>query len=295
VIAPGYHDEVERAIRRVARAREQMNDLEWLPVLLAPYLAPDDRHLCQQNRIGYLDLVGNAGLESPSVYVSIGRSTLRPSSGTQRAISPFEGKAERVARRMLLTPYKTWNMRELAGQCGISLGMASMVTTVLMEQGVVTKTRKGIALFDPKTLLESWEKAYRFARNPYQVFRTSTSPGEVIDRLKFLIITEPDSWALTLWSGAYALLQETPEQARVGLYWAGNVVECAEQLQLRGVTGDTVVVVFQPYDPSVFWQSIMLTNRERVVSPLQLYLDLASGDAEELALAKRVRSKFLSC
>ena len=295
VLENGYHDEVVRAIQRIVRAREQESGLEWLPILLAPYLTQDDRCLCQQNRIGHLDLVGNAGLEAPGVFVAIERSTPRPSPGTPRTISPYEGKAERVARQMLLMPQKIWNMRELAGQCGISLGMASMVTTALVEQGVVTKTRKGVALFNPRALLETWEKSYHFSRNPYQVYRTSVSAGKVVDRVKALPIKQPDDWALTLWSGAFELLKETPEEARLGMYWAGDVAECAERLHLGRVIGDTVVLVFQPYDLSVLWQTTALTNGVRVVSPLQLYLDLASGDAEELALARRVRSRFLSC
>lgn len=295
VLENGYHDEVVRAIQRIVRAREQENGLEWLPVLLAPYLTQDDRCLCRQNRIGHLDLVGNAGLESSDVFVAIERSTPRPSPGIERTISPYEGKAERVARRMLLVPQKTWNMRELAAQCEISLGMASMVTTALVEQGVVTKTRKGVALFDPRALFETWEKAYHFSRNPYQVYRTSASASKVVDRIKALPIREPDDWALTLWSGAFELLNETPEEARLGLYWAGDVAECAERLHLGRLIGDTVVLIFQPYDLSVLWQTTALTNGVRVVSPLQLYLDLASGDAEEIELARRVRSRFLSC
>jgi hypothetical protein len=295
VLENGYHDEVVRAIQRVVRVREQEKSLELLPVLLTPYRAQEDRCLCQQNRIGHLDLVGNAGLEAPGVFVVIERNTPRPSPGTPRTISPYEGKAERVARRMLFTPIKTWSMRELAGQCGISLGMASMVTTALVEQGVVTKTRRGVTLFDPRALLEAWEKAYHFSRNPYRMYRTSASANEVISRIKALPIREPDNWALTLWSGAYELLHETPEEARLGLYWAGDVAECAERLHLGRVIGDTVVLIFQPYDLSVLWQVAALTSGVRVVSPLQLYLDLTSGDAEELELARRVRSRFLSC
>lgn len=295
VLENGYHDEVLAAIQRIGRMREQANDLDLLPVLLSPFLAHDDRILCQQNRIGHLDLVGNAGLKAPGVVVIIERDAPRPSPGTQRNISPYEGKAERVARRLLLEPQKIWNMRELAAQGGISLGMASMVTTALVEQGVVTKTRKGVALFDPRTLLETWEKAYQVSRSPYQVYRTSASARKIIDRIQALQVKEPNDWALTLWSGAFELLNETPEEARLALYCAGDVAECAERLHLGRVIGDTVVLIFQPYDLSVLWQATTLDNRVRVVNPLQLYLDLASGDAEELELARRVRSGFLSC
>ncbi|MHB1355840.1 MAG: hypothetical protein ACYCZF_07665 [Anaerolineae bacterium] len=295
VVEDGYHDEVVRAIQRVGRMREREKDLEPLPVLLSPFLSQDDRSLCRQNGIGHLDLVGNAGFEAPGVVVLIERDAPRPSPKSRRTISPYEGKAERVARRMLSLPRKTWNMRELAAQCGISLGMASMVTTVLLEQGIVTKTRKGVTLFDAQALLEAWEKVYQLNKSPYQVYHTSASASQVLDRIRSLPLKEPDDWALTLWSGALHLLDEAPEEARLALYWAGDVAECAERLHLGRAIGDTIILVFQPYDSSVLWQTTVLTTGVRVVNPLQLYLDLTSGDAEELGLARRVRSGFLPC
>jgi len=55
-----------------------------------------------------------------------------------------------------------------------------------------------------------------------------------------------------------------------------------------------MVFVFSPYDQAVFWEAKRYRDGSVVAHPLQLYLDLASGDKDEVALAQRVRERFLS-
>ena len=57
--------------------------------------------------------------------------------------------------------------------------------------------------------------------------------------------------------------------------------------------GQTPVFVFQPYDESLLWGATETRDHLSVVHPLQLYLDLCSGDKEELELAESVRSRLL--
>jgi hypothetical protein len=55
-----------------------------------------------------------------------------------------------------------------------------------------------------------------------------------------------------------------------------------------------MVFVFTPYDEGVFWAARRYRDGSVVAHPLQLYLDLASGDKDEVALAHRIRERFLS-
>ncbi|MCE5259114.1 MAG: hypothetical protein LLG44_08670 [Chloroflexi bacterium] len=291
VLTTGYQDEVERAVHRLTKWLASENNAGLVPALLAPYLAPAERELIRQNALAYLDLEGNVNLNVPGMLVYVDKDTARPQSEFERVILPFEGKAERVARRLLLGPAKTWNMRELAAVCGISLGMASMVTTALADLGAVAKSRKGITLFDAPALLDAWVKSYRINRNPFQVLRGTTAGLSVQD----LVNINSADWALTLWSGATALLGETLPSERMAFYWMGGIDRLVERLHLSRDKGDMMILVFQPTDASLMWEPYEFMGGIRVVNPLQLYLDLASGDEEELELARRIRDKYLSC
>ena len=50
---------------------------------------------------------------------------------------------------------------------------------------------------------------------------------------------------------------------------------------------------FQPYDESLLWGAQADESGVISVNPLQLYLDLGSGDEQELALAQQVRARLL--
>ncbi|MHB9033296.1 MAG: hypothetical protein ACYC6L_09635 [Anaerolineae bacterium] len=290
VLETGYRDEVERAVRRLTKWRDTAPEDNLSPTLLAPYLGPDEHQLISSHSLNYFDLVGNMNLSASGILIYIDKNLDRPKAEFERVILPFEGKAERVARRLALQPGKTWHMRELAAACEMSLGMASMVTTALVEIGAVTKTRRGISLFNPALLQETWLKAYKINRNPFQVLRCKPNGVTVGDLSK---LNSPN-WALTLWSGAAVLLGETVPLNRMAFYWFGSIPALMDRLHLGQESGEMTVFVFQPTDPSLLWESKEFLGGIRVVNPLQLYLDLASGDEEELELARRVRSRFLS-
>jgi hypothetical protein len=235
-------------------------------------------------------LEGNLYLEIPDLFLLIDRDVSRPPVVSERVIQPFEGKAERVARVLISEPGKTWNMRELAAKSQVSLGMASMVTGVLEQMGAVVKSRKGVALFDPSALVDAWVGAYQISRNPFQVYRGTSTSFSVKD----LVMLASTHWALTLWSGAAAVLNEVMPDERIAFYWAGDITELAARLHLNRDEGELAVFIFQPADQSLLWDARELTDGVRVVNPLQLYLDLASGDEIELEIARRVRSSLLS-
>lgn len=290
VLTTGYKDEVERAALRLTQWRKVENESHLMPTLLAPYLAPEEREYIRNQSLAYLDLNGNLYLDAPGTLVYIDKNNERPQSEFERVILPFQGKAERVPRRLLLEPSKTWNMRELAASCGISLGMASMVTTALVELGAIVKSRKGIALLDPTCLLDAWVKSYRINRNPFLAYYGSATRFSVQDLARY----GSSDWGLTLWSGAAVLLGETLPRARMAFYWTGDINKLVERLHLSRDKGDMLVLIFQPTDESLMWETRTYLGDIRVVNPLQLYLDLASGDEEELELARKIR-KFLAC
>lgn len=292
ILTDGYPQDVRRCLRRIQRAEPVERREDIVPILVAPYFSEEARALCREAGIGYFDLAGNAGLETSRVFLALSGKP-NPYQREKPLRTPFEGKAERLVRALLLEPDRRWTLRELARIAGISLGLASMVSTILADMGLVAKHRAGLSLLSPKALLETWTQSYDLRRSAFCIYRSWAEVAQIEARLANYPQAPGGAWALTLWSGAYHLLQEESRAPRLALYYQGQPEHLATELHLSPDQGKTVVFVFHPYDESLLWKATEARNHLTVVHPLQLYLDLSSGDEEELRLARRVRERFL--
>ncbi len=263
-----------------------------LSVVVAPDLSYDAQRLLQNRGIGYLDLSGNAYLETHGVYVQIDGRASRVAAEREHR-SPFMGKGERVVRRLLLQPKKPWTMRQLAQAAHVSLGLASNVTSALAELGVVTKDRSGVEVFDPGRLLDAWAESYELQRSTLATYRSSLSAAD----LQRILIRERANlrhhYALTLWSAVQVRLPTVVlKSSHLAFYWLHGIDEVSDVLQLSKDKGQTYVFCFQPYDESLLW-GMEAARGLYVVHPLQIFLDLSRGDAGEVQLAQRVRETLL--
>ncbi len=288
VLNEGYPREIKRLVERITQEAFE----GAVPVLVAPYFSPEGQQLCRQAGLGYFDLAGNAGLDTPRVFVQqSGREN--PSPRPREMPAPFHGKAERVTRRLLLDVERRWRMRQLAQQADVSLGLASMVTTALQRMGFVNKSRGGLSVFDSGGLLDAWSESYDLRRSTFQTYRSPDYVATLERRLLGLETEGKGRYALTLWSAARHLISREGTANYLALYWMGNGDSLASRLGLNRAFGKTYVFVFHPYDSSVLWESRAVADGLWVVHPLQLYLDLASGDERELELARRVRKALI--
>ncbi len=291
-IPSGYPQEVKGFIGRIEESEMPAADGEALPCLIAPYFSREGRTLCQERDIAYLDLAGNANIETADIYFSVdGRTNEYKRKRTVR--SPFEGKSERIVRRLLLDPQRHWHMRELAEVADVSLGLASMATSALAEEDLVTKDRSGLDLFDAGALLEAWSESYDIHRNTLRTYRAQTSVADLATHLAELRGDLQNHYALTLWSGADRLLRQNRTTLHLALYWNGTADQLTKKLHLNEDRGETYVFVFHPYDDSLIWERKETEHGLLIAHPLQIYLDLASGDEAEQALAARLRARLL--
>jgi hypothetical protein len=290
-LTEGYPEEVRRFIQRIGRSGDRPEGPDTVPVLIAPFLSPEARALCHAAGVGYFDLAGNAGLDTTNVYLELGGRP-NPNAREKQLRDPFAGKAERVARRLLVEPERSWSMRGLAEAAGVSLGMASMATTALAEAKLVTKGRRGLSVTDLRGMLEAWAESYDLRRSAWHIYRSWWGVEELEQRLAQRCAAHGRG-ALTLWSGAGHLLAEGPSAPRLAFYWQGDLEPLIEIMNLDEVKGRTYVFVFEPYDDSVLWETRRIDDDLEVVHPVQLYLDLGSGDDAELELAQRVRASLL--
>ncbi len=292
ILPTGDVAEVRRFLAQIAQADLDLSQEQATPVLVAPRISREAQDLCREANVGYFDLSGNASMQTESILIDIRgeRSEPEPKRTIQ---TPFEGKSERVVRRLLLEQGRIWTMRDLAQASDVSLGLASMVTTALTEIGAVLKGRTGLSVLSPGLLLDAWSDRYDLRRSPFQAWRSDKDAGLLQVEMGSLRLQRTEQCALTLWSGVQRLLPFEEPDNHVALYWAGEPEALAERLRLSESTGRTMVFVFQPYDESVFWDAKRYRDGVTVAHPLQLYLDLASGDDKEMQLAQRVRERFL--
>ncbi len=289
----GEADEVRHFLAQVADTQEQVLQGQGLVVLIAPRMDLEAQMLCRDAGVGYFDLTGNAGLQTEQLYIEITGERSDPEK--KRLIqTPFEGKSERVVRRLLLEPGRVWSMRELAAAAEVSLGLASMVTTALTELGGVLKGRSGLSVMDPGLLLDAWSDRYDLRRSLFRVWRSEKDAELLQVELGGLRPSADQRHALTLWSGAQRLLPFNEPINYLAVYWSGDPAALAQRLRLSETVGRTTVFIFAPYDPAVFWEARRCPDGAVVAHPLQVYLDLASGDEKEVQLAQRVRERFLA-
>ena len=283
---------LKRFIQRIQETQVPQSETHAMPVLVAPHFAEEARTVCRQAGIGYFDLAGNGHLDGPRVFLEVtGKANTHVRE--RRVRTPFEGKAERIVRTLLLQPEDHWNMRGLAKSSGVSLGLTSMTTSALASMGMVVKSHAGLDLFAPAELLEAWSQSYDLRRSPFRIYRSPAQVPEIETRLADQREALSGRWALTLWPGAHHVLALENRLPRVALYFSGRPEQLAQALGLSKRKGQTPVFVFQPYDESLLWGATETRDHLYVVHPLQLYLDLCSGDKEELELAESVRSRLL--
>lgn len=196
--------------------------------------------------------------------------------------SLFRDKATFVLREMLHTPDRDWKVRDFVKKCKISIGLISRTLSFLDKLGFVERVNQGrigyTRLIKKKELLELWVKNYDFSLNKTQSFYSPDKKilGKVRNFLREKGLDE--FYALTLHTGAnlttsYMLTED------IHLYlnhynFYKIISEMQDRILLKQlVVGGNVHFVYPYYRNSVF-HNVRKITKYRVVSNLQLYLDL---------------------
>lgn len=136
-----------------------LNDPHTVPLLIAPYLSPASRAICEEYEVGFLDLMGNAHIAFNSVFIE--RAVATPSPSERRGLrSIFSPGAARILRIMLRDPRRPWRVSALAEAAGVSLGHVSNVRRALLDREWVEQGIGGIVLSEPDVLLDTWRDNY---------------------------------------------------------------------------------------------------------------------------------------
>ncbi|MDP8216184.1 MAG: type IV toxin-antitoxin system AbiEi family antitoxin [Candidatus Kaelpia imicola] len=190
----------------------------------------------------------------------------------------FADKATFVLRKMLSNPGKKWVIRDFTGENGVSLGTAQGVLEVISKQGYIERVKRGpdsfALLTNARKLIEDWMKAYYFELND---MHTYYSPNKnIMPKLKDYL--KDKEYSLTLHSGAnlmtFYVMTDNVHVYFSPLNWEKELLDLRQRLDLKElVRGGNIHIIRPFYKNSVYYNTQMIKGY-KVVSNLQLYLDL---------------------
>ncbi len=284
-------------IAKLKAASVQHDDV--LPVLVARYLSPQRRSMCQEEGVCFIDLSGNVHLKFKSFYVEkVGFPNKFPEERKGR--DPFSDKASLILRAIIEDGEHLWGVRELAQATHLNPGYVSRMAKELENRDYITRVNSKLKLRDPEGILDDWVRNYNLRKNRiFGYFFMAASSADILKRLRDLKIPSNIDYALSVQAGAnlvapYAVFTE------VHIY-VGNKKALAyfeEHLNLnKADQGANLVLMLPYYKHSVFYDS-RIVQRLRVVSNIQLYLDLHGYPVRGLEQAehlfdKKLKDKFV--
>jgi hypothetical protein len=284
-------------------------DRSAYPVFIAPYISPAAAAICEEYKAGYFDFAGNCRLAFDSVFIQKHRFP-NPTAATRDLRSLYSPKAERVLRVLLGSGPRLWRVKALADAAQVSLGQVASVKKLLADREWIESAPAGFGLSGYSLgspggsgggshlsegsepiqvavlpILMEWARAYRPERSSTFEFYSLKPIAELEAKLAEAVESQKHQAAFTAFSGA-ARLAPAVRYQRAAAYVASGVDALADELALKRVDSGANVTLIEPYDEGVFHGTCNIKGAP-VVSPIQIYLDLAQlkGRGGEAATA----------
>jgi len=154
-------------------------------LLVAGATTAEAREILERHGVAVVDGLGNAHVELPGLLLHTeGQRGRRGDSPRSQTHARLAGKGGVVAQALLLQPTRDWKVQDLAGEAGVSIGLAHRVLARLETEGLVAAEgagpRRVRRVADPTALLDLWAeentdrsvqrmRAYRLAREPREL------------------------------------------------------------------------------------------------------------------------------
>jgi hypothetical protein len=261
-------------------------------IIVAPYISGEGALICRDMGIGFVDLSGNCLLNLDGLYVE--RTGFSNKFRKPREIqSLFSPKSSRVIRCLLSDPKRTWTLKGLSSETGVSIGLIHRVAVALEDNLFAEKKPGGLQLEDPARLLEAWREEYQ--RRPRKwgryVARTG-SAEECMKKLKAAALQTGVRYSLSGPSGA-SLISAYLNPNLVHVYVDVLKSEFLEELNAYPITseGNFLIRVVEQENEFIGSREV---NGMCIVSDLQLYLDLWSMGGRGQEAAEELRRQRLN-
>lgn len=253
------------------------------PILIAPFISDSVAARCEEKHIGHLDLSGNCNIEFGGIWIERnGRP--RKYKEQRGSKSLFTPKASRILRVLLQGPLESYLVNVLAFKAKVSLGHVSKVRRLLLNEDLAEETKAGIRIKDPDGILEQWVQEDSLHRRiEIREYSSLGSPATLAESLAVFCgenratIKEGPLFTLNF---AAALRAPHNVANTVSAYLPefpnDELLSSLHARSLPGGGGN--LRIFVPDD----YYGVGLGCRDvgglRLVSDLQLYLDLQAGE-----------------
>jgi len=283
--------------RHIERAISQLklytnNTTNGYPIVASSYISEKSREICRELGVGYIDLSGNIFVDLPYIHIEKESKDNKPVE-KKRQKYLYSPVSTRILRTLLLEPKKTWSIKSLSHDSQVSLGYSHRVVERLLDEKIVQRNENYLLeLKDPKRLLNQFREEYSYKQNTiHPVYTFEKSKELFFKKLVNISKSKKVEYALTLHSGA-SFIAPYVRYTDIHLYIGSPVQVWKKSLDLRPVESGANLYLFEPYDRGVF-QGLQTINQLKIVSNIQLYLDLYNYPKRGREQAEFLREKKL--
>jgi hypothetical protein len=250
-------------------------------LLVAGATTAEAREILERHGVALVDGLGNAHVELPGFLLHTeARRGRRNDDARPPGRARLAGKGGVAAQALLLEPDRQWKVQDLAGQAGISIGLAHRVLARLEAEGLVTAEgagpRRVRRVADPTALLDLWaEENTDRAVQRVRAYRLAREPRELTDAVSARLDTAGIEHAVT---GAAAAARIAPFVTAVPVteVWLGSVgspeaAAAATEAELVDTGHNLVFVQANGDEPLAFRLTV---DGAWIVNPFRLFFDL---------------------
>lgn len=282
----GAIDQARAAARAVGR--------NAVPVIVVPFMAEGGKKLCEDSKISWFDLSGNAHIEAPGLRIHVeGKPNVFKRRG--RPSTVFAPKSSRIVRILLLESRSGFSQRELARKTGLDEGFTSRIVRKLEAEQMVKRDSSGaVRVVDAGAVLDAWRETYEFSKHHVVAGHASARSGDdLLTNVGAALHAKKLDYAATGLAGAW-LLTKFANFRLTTIF----VPEKPPETLLRTIgfrpeeRGANLWFVI-PNDEGVFTG---VSDREgvRCVHPVQAYLDLKGHPERSVEAAEELRKRLLT-
>ena len=264
------------------------------PIFIAPYLSPEARLICRENKVGYVDLQGNVRLEFDGVFIERIVAD-KPAPERRELKSLFRPKSARVLKTLLRDPNRRWRVEELAQSSQVSLGHVSNVRSGLLDREWAQVSERGLFLAKPDELLDAWREAYEPPLGKRMSFYTVLHGKAFEDIARATLGGNPAKTRAVFCSFSAAHWLAPYGRTGMQYFYADEtgLEKLKTALQLSVASKGENIIITIPKDSGVLEDTVEPAPGAVCTGPIQTYLDLVAAGERGLEAAEHLRREQL--